>query len=60
MKLTNLITLEETMNLVPLNAKDEKAINDALASGIELTIDELNRVFGEGNIYIADLVEVEE
>ena len=39
---------------------DNKAILEAVDAGIELTIDELGRVYNEGGIYIADAEETEE
>lgn len=56
-RLTNLVILEECDNLIPATEADEKAINEALVNDIELTIDEMNRVFNEGGQYIADLVK---
>jgi hypothetical protein len=38
---------------------DNKAILKAVEAGIELTIDELGRVYNEGGIYIADAEETE-
>ena len=38
---------------------DNKAIMEAVEAGIELTIDELGRVYNEGGQYIADAEEVE-
>ena len=38
---------------------DNKAILEAVEAGIELTIDELGRVYNEGGIYIADAEETE-
>jgi hypothetical protein len=38
---------------------DNKAILKAVEAGIELTIDELGRVYDESGTYIADAVETE-
>lgn len=38
---------------------DNKAIMEAYGNGIELTIDELGRVYNEGGMYIADAEETE-
>ena len=38
---------------------DNKAILEAVDAGIELTIDELGRVYNEGGEYIADAEETE-
>ncbi len=39
--------------------QDNKAILEAVEAGIELTIDELGRVWNEGGQYIADAEETE-
>jgi hypothetical protein len=46
-------------NHTGITEADNKAILEAVEAGIELTIDELGRVYNEGGIYIADAKEVE-
>ncbi|NMB98104.1 MAG: hypothetical protein GYA02_16125 [Clostridiaceae bacterium] len=46
-------------NHTGITEADNKAILEAVDAGIELTIDELGRVYNEGGIYIADAEETE-
>jgi len=46
-------------NHTGVTEQDNKAILEAVEAGIELTIDELGRVYNEGGIYIADAEETE-
>jgi len=46
-------------NHTGITEADNKAILKAVEAGIELTIDELGRVYNEGGIYIADAEETE-
>ena len=46
-------------NYTGVTEADNKAILEAVDAGIELTIDELGRVYNEGGIYIADAEETE-
>jgi len=46
-------------NHIGVTEADNKAILKAVEAGIELTIDELGRVWNEGGEYIADAEEVE-
>ena len=46
-------------NYTGVTEADNKAILEAVDAGIELTIDELGRVWNEGGQYIADAEETE-
>jgi hypothetical protein len=46
-------------NHIGITEADNKAIMEAVEAGIELTIDELGRVWNEGGEYIADAEETE-
>ena len=54
---TSLEELQESKHLVPVNDEDTKAIESALDDNLELSFDDLNRVWTEGDTYIADLKE---
>lgn len=47
-------------NHVGVSETDNKAIKKALKKEIDLYVDEYNRVWTEGNIYIADVEEVDD
>jgi hypothetical protein len=42
-----------------ITEEDNQEILNALENDIELTVDEFNRIWNEGNVYIADCIEVE-
>lgn len=54
---TSLEALQERNHLVPSNEEDAQAITAALDDDLEISYDELNRVWTEGGTYIADLKE---
>ena len=54
---TSLEELQERMQLAPVNEEDTQAITAALDDELEVSYDELSRVWTEGGTYIADLKE---
>jgi hypothetical protein len=46
-------------NHIGATEQDNKAILESVEAGIELTIDELGRVYDDGGVYIADAEETE-
>ena len=46
-------------NYAGVTKNDNKAILNALKKKIDLTIDEHGKVYSEGGIYIADVIETE-
>ena len=54
-KFNSLEELEQCHNLVSNSKEDEQAIITAWENDLELSYDELNRVWTEGERYIADL-----
>lgn len=47
-------------SMLGITAADNKAIIEAISNEIDLTIDELDRVWNEAGIYIADAKKVED
>ena len=42
---------------ISIEATDDEAIKDCIDQEIEMTIDNSNRIYNEGGIYIADVTE---
>jgi hypothetical protein len=47
------------VSMTGITEEDNQEILNALENDIELTVDEFNRIWNEGNVYIADCIEVE-
>lgn len=54
-KFNSLEELQQCYNLVPSSKEDEQAIITAWENDLELSYDKFNRVWSEGDRYIADL-----
>jgi hypothetical protein len=57
---TNLEEVEVNMKLRPATQKDEEIINEYLDKEIMLYINNLNQVYTEAEIYIANMISIEE